>query len=87
MHGSDELEAEDRMTLRETSVSKLRRLLARETRIHALSRDVAALRVEVETLRSQNARMKTAMRRCLTCEFRLRVVGGDQGSTLDGSPT
>lgn len=56
-------------------MSKLREFLAREGRIRAQSRELAGLRSEVEALRAQNERMKTAMRRCITCEFRLEVVG------------
>ena len=56
-------------------MSKLRELFAREGRLRAQGRELAELRSEVETLRAQNERMKTAMRRCITCEFRLQVVG------------
>jgi hypothetical protein len=56
-------------------MSKLRELFAREGRMRAQSRELAELRSEVETLRVQNERMKAAMRRCITCEFRLEVVG------------
>ena len=58
-------------------MSKLREFFAREGRIRAQGRELAELRSQVESLRAQNDRMKTAMRRCITCEFRLKVVGGD----------
>jgi len=56
-------------------MSKLHELFAREGRLRAQSRELAALRSEVEALRAQNEKMKAAMRRCITCEFRLEVVG------------
>lgn len=46
---------------------------AREVR--ALRREVRALREQVESLRAQNERMRAGMRRCLTCDYRLEVVG------------
>jgi hypothetical protein len=56
-------------------MSRLRALFEREGRLRAQSRELAELRSEVEALRTQNERMKAAMRRCITCEFRLKVVG------------
>ena len=53
----------------------LREWLARERRARALREEVRALRAEVEKLRLQNERMKAGMRRCLTCEYRIEVVG------------
>jgi prefoldin subunit 5 len=38
-------------------------------------RELRALREEVEKLRAQNERMRAGMRRCVTCEYRLEVVG------------
>ena len=75
VHRADELEAQTRLTTRRTGMSKLREWLAREARMRAQHRELARLRAEVASLRTQNERMKTAMRRCLTCEFRLQVVG------------
>jgi len=75
VHRPDELEAQDPLSARRASMSKLREFLAREALLRSRSRELAVLRSEVESLRSQNERMKTAMRRCLTCEFRLQVVG------------
>ncbi len=83
MHGSDELEAQGELRVRREGMSKLRELLAREARIRAQSGELAALRTEVETLRAQNERMKTAMRRCITCDFRLAVIGGNSGPDTD----
>ena len=40
-------------------------------------RELAALRAEVERLRAENERIRVAMRRCLTCDYRLEVVGRD----------
>ena len=56
-------------------MSKLRELLERESLLRSQRREIAALRSEVESLRAQNERMKTAMRRCVTCEYRLEAVG------------
>lgn len=41
----------------------------------AQQREIAALRKEVDRLRAQNERLNRAMRRCITCEYRLEVVG------------
>ncbi len=35
------------------------------------SRDLVALQAELEKLRTQNDRMRDAMRRCVTCDYRL----------------
>lgn len=35
------------------------------------SRDLAALQAEIERLRTQNDRLRNAMRRCVTCDYRL----------------
>ena len=56
-------------------MARLRSWLDREVRLRAQRRELAALRAELEVLRRQNERMKTAMRRCTTCEFRLEVTG------------
>lgn len=56
-------------------MSKLWEILARENRMREQRREIRALRAELESLRAQNVRMRAAMRRCLTCEYRLEVVG------------
>lgn len=38
-------------------------------------RELRSLREEVEKLRAQNEKMRAAMRRCVTCEYRIEVVG------------
>jgi len=38
-------------------------------------REIQVLQAEVEKLRVQNERLRTAMRRCLTCEYRGEVEG------------
>jgi hypothetical protein len=38
-------------------------------------REIRELREEIETLRTKNERMREAMRRCLTCDYRLEVDG------------
>jgi len=51
------------------------------------ARELDAMRSEVEKLRAQNASMKSAMRHCIDCEYRLDVVArrGEQGLSADGS--
>ena len=59
---------------------KLRDLMAREALVRAQSRELAALRSELAALRAQNERMKAAMRRCVSCEYRVQVVGRRAGA-------
>jgi hypothetical protein len=47
----------------------------REQRLWQQQREIEALRAELEKLRFQNERMAKGMRRCVTCEYRLEVVG------------
>jgi uncharacterized protein with PIN domain len=53
----------------------LMEILAREQRLIQQKREIRQLRDEVVKLRTQNERMRQAMRRCTTCEYRLEVVG------------
>ncbi len=48
------------------SVAKARRIAQQEE-------ELAALRAELERTRADNARLKAAMRRCVTCDYRLEV--------------
>ena len=57
----------------------LRETLAREKRLLDQMRELRSLRDEVERLRAENDRIHTAMRRCLTCEYRLEAVGKSPG--------
>ena len=57
------------------AVSKLLDLLAREKRLFDQAREIRALRGEIAKLQRQNESMRTAMRRCLTCDYRLEVMG------------
>ena len=42
-------------------------------RVREQKREIRELQGEVEKLRAQNERMRAAMRRCITCEFRIEV--------------
>jgi hypothetical protein len=54
-------------------MSKLFAILARERHLWQQKREIQVLQAEVEKLRTQNERMRAAMRRCLTCEYRIGV--------------
>ncbi len=49
---------------------KLLEIIARERRIRQQKREIQELRGEVEKLQTQNERMRDAMRRCLSCDYR-----------------
>jgi cell division protein FtsB len=49
--------------------------ISQERRLRAQAAEISALRKQVERLEAQNQSMKDGMRRCLTCEYRLEVVG------------
>ena len=52
--------------------------------------DPAALRAEVERLRTQNEKLKRAMRHCIDCEDRVEVMAtrAEEGrSAAGGDPT
>jgi hypothetical protein len=51
--------------------SRLREALARERLLWEQKRRIAALEAELERLRAHNERMRTGMRRCVTCEYRI----------------
>ena len=53
----------------------LSELFAREARLLQQQKELQGLRKEVDSLQTQNERLRQAMRRCLTCEYRLEVVG------------
>jgi uncharacterized protein with PIN domain len=57
---------------------RLIELLAQERRIFAKDREIERLRGEVAQLSSQNARIQQAMRRCVTCDYRLQVIGNSE---------
>ncbi len=74
-------------------ISKLSQFLAREMLLHTQRRELAKLRTEVEQLRLQNEKINRAMRRCLTCDYRLDALSADRtgsgssasvGNTVDG---
>ncbi len=48
---------------------------------------IRELEAQVAKLELQNARMKTAMRRCLTCDYRLEVLGKKRAERADDSPS
>jgi hypothetical protein len=54
---------------------KLLEVLAQERRMREQKREIRELREEIEKLRTKNERMREAMRRCLTCDYRLEVDG------------
>jgi septal ring factor EnvC (AmiA/AmiB activator) len=54
---------------------KLSEILAQERRMREQKREIRELREELEKLRTKNERMREAMRRCLTCDYRLEVDG------------
>jgi hypothetical protein len=54
---------------------KLLEILAQERRLREQKHEIHELRGEIEKLRTQNERMREAMRRCLTCDYRLEVDG------------
>ena len=54
---------------------KLLEILAQERRMREQKREIQELREEIEKLRTKNERMREAMRRCLTCDYRLEVDG------------
>jgi hypothetical protein len=58
-------------------MSRLLAFFARERRLFIQARELAALRDEVQTLRAQNAKINKAMRRCITCDYRLKVVSSN----------
>jgi len=58
-----------------TALAGLRDLFRREQVLAALRRELAATREELAKQRLKNERMREGMRRCLTCEYRLEVIG------------
>jgi hypothetical protein len=54
-------------------MSKLVSIMARERRLWQQKRDIQVLQAEIARLRTQNERMRTAMRRCVTCDYRLQA--------------
>ncbi len=58
-------------------ISKLFEFFAREKVFYSQKREIENLRTEVEQLREQNEKINRAMRRCLTCEYRLDAISAD----------
>jgi uncharacterized protein with PIN domain len=56
-------------------MSKLFVFFDQARRLHAQERELRELRDQVARLQHQNDRIQTAMRRCITCDYRLEVVG------------
>ena len=56
-------------------MAKLLEILAQERRLREQKREIRELREEIEKLQTKNERMREAMRRCLTCDYRLEVDG------------
>jgi uncharacterized protein with PIN domain len=55
-------------------MGRLHDFLARERKLLRQDRELHELRREVERLRDRNEHMQRAMRRCLTCDYRLAAV-------------
>jgi uncharacterized coiled-coil protein SlyX len=60
-------------------VAKLFEFLTRERRLWEQERRIRELSAELDELREQNERMRTAMRRCITCEYRIESVARRNG--------
>ncbi len=45
--------------------------IARQKRLRQQQLEIARLREELASLRAQNASMRSGMRRCLSCEYRI----------------
>ncbi|MDJ0847803.1 MAG: hypothetical protein QNK04_05380 [Myxococcota bacterium] len=56
-------------------MTALRDWLRGERKRREQALELRMLRAEVLALRTQNEKMRAAMRRCLTCEYRLEVLG------------
>ena len=67
-----------------STISELRNFLRRESLLAARRRELSAARAELAKLRTQNERMRAAMRRCLSCEYRLEVIG--RSADVDEKP-
>ena len=76
MHRTDELEAP----------GVIRSLVSGSRRRPDGTDDPASLRAEIERLRSQNEKMKRAMRHCIDCEYRVEVMAtrADEGRAAAG---
>lgn len=62
--------------------NRLSQLLAREKLLLRQHREIAELRAEVEQLRNHNEKINRAMRRCLSCDYRLAAI---EASSFDRS--
>jgi prefoldin subunit 5 len=56
-------------------MSKLFVFFDQARRLHTQEAELQRLRSEVQKLQHQNERIQTAMRRCVTCDYRLEVIG------------
>jgi TolA-binding protein len=54
---------------------KLLDTFARERRLRDQEKEIRELRQEIERMRAKNERMQEGMRRCVSCEYRLEVIG------------
>lgn len=54
---------------------KLLETLARERRLRDQEKEIRELRQEIERMRAKNERMQEGMRRCVSCEYRLEIIG------------
>ncbi len=55
-------------------MSRLRALIGEHREHNIERRSVEALEAEIERLRNQNERLRAAMRRCTTCEYRAEAL-------------
>ena len=58
---------------------KLFEFLARERRLWEQEQRIRELSKELDELREQTERMRTAMRRCIPCEYRIESVARRNG--------
>ena len=56
-------------------MAKLLEMLDQAWRVRKQKHEIRDLHGELDKLRTQNERMRKAMRRCVTCEFRIEVEG------------
>ncbi len=50
--------------------------IGQQRQVWKQKREIKALQSELEKLRGENERTRNAMRRCLTCDYRVKALGG-----------
>ena len=64
-------------------IAKLGRWLEQSRLLVQQNREIERLREEVAKLEARNAKMEKAMRRCVSCEYRLEVIGRRERAESD----